>query len=419
MKKATSAVKASLPLVVLTFGYIAIFLSEVIFGFPGWLSWIFVLVLGTSLLLSLNIKLSSLRKSTEREILGIEQISDEPIPLESSGTLLLSDLSTLRAWRSSSEFMLEPINRKLVDVKLSGPNSWEVARKMGLSTPYIYDVPETVAGDFLDTFNKESLRYSTKVKASAESYRVHHQVRARRAAEKGAALFNILDRELLCIPFESAKLVRSWLVDGTLENLDIYTSEEPVSFFQIVGSLHFHSNALTVADAKALDEWDSFETRDGLFDLIVMGDGALSASLAGGRQVRPSVWVFNDLELARAESIGRDFLREDPQAQWALNPHSDEFFMTSQLAIDPLAERVLPSGSVHAMRLEADEAIVAAGFSSAGDLVKVRLSFTANPENIFLLPPPKKFEILVASMLKRFRRSHAKRNASASPVDLP
>lgn len=353
------------------------------------------------MVLSITFYIAKLRRKTQRALNGTTQIVDEPIEIPvPSGALIVTDLNTLRSWKKEEGFDQILSEVEFSDLTLKGDKAWEASRMVGLSTPYIYDIPEQALPEIFKNFQERIAKVSGKIEVDIEEKRIPHIERARRALLKGPALFNIRGRELLSIPTKGSKMVRSWFVNGELDTLDFSLNDTPASYFKLLGPLEFHSNALVAADADALEDWDSLESRDGLYELVMSGTSPESSAEAGGHQVRSGLWRWSNVSLYDARLIGTKLSILNPEAEWALSPHGDEFFLASQLSLDPVATRVLPQGLVHAIRMEEKrEAAVSLGLDDKDNVVLVRLSFNVDLNDIYMMAPATRLEKSITPLL--------------------
>lgn len=393
--------KTILPFVFIAMLYASFLILEYTFDISPWITRpLFVLSVGI-LICSFTLHIARLRRRTQKALSSVAQIEDEPISIPAhSGAIIITDLSTLRIWRNQEDFSMGNEDLNFSDLTLTGAKAWEVSQAVGLSTPYVYDIPEEALPEIFKSFENRLANTTRRVKVNIENKRIPHIERAKRALAHGPALFNIKGRVLLSIPAKNAKMVRSWFVNGELDTLDFTIKDTTPSYFKPVGPLAFHSNALVAADASALEDWDSLESRDGLYELAMTGANSENAQEAGGLQVRPGIWRWSDISLHEARLIGAQISILNPAAEWSLSPHGDEYFLASQLSLDPIASRTLPQGSVHAIRMEEkEEALVSLGIDSAGDVSAVRLSFNVDLNDVYSMPRASSFERLLTPLL--------------------
>lgn len=383
--------------------------SEYNFNLSPWISRPLCFLIVLSFLAFNFIALATARLRTSEVLKGTDQILDEEITVKSnSGILVLTDLATLRAWKPTDKYGQDAQERVASDVILKGKRSWAIAKKMGLPGPYLYDVPQIALPAVVKAFTEDSSMHTSKVKVEVESKRVPHKERAERALVKGPGFFNLRDREILAFESEKVNVARSWFVDGSLNSFNISFSEaEPVSY-ELLGQMTLHSNVITLSDPQALEDWDSLTPRDNLYELLISAKASSAPFITDGEQVDDNIWKWSNVTQEDAQRIGSIFASEDPEAEGALKPHGDEYFLSEQLSFDTSGVRKFSSGSVHAIGIPpTPEAVVSVGFDKNKKPVLLKLSFNVKSEEVFFLPGVTKLEKVVTPFAKRL---HARKN---------
>lgn len=378
-----------------------------LWGVSPWFALLALIMFPAAGVLALPFASAEVRMITQEAVSTDAQIVDAPIIVSApSGTLVLSDLLSLRAWEPVKKFKSRASTAK--DLILSGPKAWLVSRRLGLPGPYLYDVPGESVDELVLAMKAQMRKRGVHMEVSVNETRISPAERVTRAVKHGPALFNLRDKEMLAIPGESVSLVKSWFVDGSLSSLDLMLEDTPVNSFQIVGAISFSSNVMALGDSGALEEWDSVNSRDGLYDFLVRGEGRTSALMADGVEVEPNTWRWSNLTSDDMQQVAVMFAQEDPEATAVVSPHGDEFFIIKQLGEFSEAARTLGDGSVHGFKLNVGseesapkEAVVSVGHDKSGKVVRVRLSFGVDTKKVFFLPPPSWLELAVTPIVRR------------------
>jgi hypothetical protein len=209
-------------------------------------------------------------------------------------------------------------------------------------------------------------------------------------------VFNLGSHEVLALNASKVSLVRSWLVTGELDALDLVLDPRPVERSDPLSTLDLNGSALAFADLGALEGFDPDLSGDGRYEVVLTGDLPM-ASAAGGDLLAPGLWGFSDLTLEETASLVE--LVGEPGSSTTLIPHSADFYLEAALALEPAVKVDLPGGELHALRTTSPGTRVVSLGYNGDDLVRVRVHFRADPGAVYRLPRPSVLERVLGPVL--------------------
>lgn len=354
-------------------------------------------------------RFNALRREETNKLLDFpDQITDEAEILTStSGSLLLTDLISLRSWHPTPDLSVR--TGPASDLTVTGRRAEELFSKLGTPGPSVYDIPSEDLEKVLSILKERALKLPS-VDVKIEQGRISHIERVKRSLSNSTAgIFNIGPSEVLAFKADKAQLVKSWFVDASLAAIDIKLSDKEVVEHRLLSKLDTPTSVITIADQDVLSSWQTKKSVDGLSDLVLHTFDSETAQSLGGTEAEPGLWRWfnlSDEELQRTVLILVGQL--GPVPLMAI-PHTDEYFMLQQLATAPgaVGRRTYPNGEVVAVRLPDDieSALISRGLDKDGEVASLRLTFNADLSKLFFLGEPtfleKKFSTSVSSSTKK------------------